>query len=81
MIANLISIGQFEQIGRWANLLVEGTVNDMENMGFDSWAGHIGHIVAIAATFFRSCGVRVLRRGDDRSCHSLQRLGVTPRVS
>ena len=34
------------------------------DLGFDSWAGQIGHSVAAVRTFFRSCVAQVLSRGD-----------------
>ena len=36
---------------------------------FDSYAGQIGHSVAIAATYLLNCVVRAQRRGDG-TCHS-----------
>ena len=39
-------------------------------MGFDSPAGQIGHSVAYAAMFLRSCVVQTLNRGDGARLHA-----------
>ena len=44
-------------------------------LGFDSRTGQIGHNVANAATFIRSCVAQALNRGDG-PCHSFTRFGV-----
>ena len=51
-------------------VLTEHFAIGIEVPDFDSWAGQIGHSVAIAATCLRSCVAWALKRGDGTS-HSL----------
>ena len=53
---------------RQLSAVVNHIAIDAVGLWFDSQAGLMGHSFATAATFFWSCGVQALNRGDE-PCH------------
>ena len=53
--------------------MVNDTANDAGDLGFDTRDGEIGHSVANAAAFLRSCVAQAQRRGDESRTRTTDR--------